>query len=209
MHLLLSVGPGQQTINLFVIYAHAGAASDENLYDQNEQLFALALEEIADAGSTPSFIMGDFQTSPMSSDTLGAAVDADLIVDLHAKWCEQQEPIPAATCVPKPTSTGTRIDLVLANLAGARASQGTTVMEDSGLPTHKPLRTFLSLGHFEGTFTQDAKAKSFLSIQERYAQILDDEGDQTEFTPKTFDQLLNLEDPLPPPAQMNPQKPAR
>ena len=176
---------------------------NHDTFTKNEELMAMVLNELALAGQTPSFMFGDFQLSPQQSGILANAQDADLLFDLHTTWCQDTGQPLEATCFPtRKKSKGRRIDLALANHAGKSAAKGTFVMPHSGLPTHRPLRTFLDLGYFESTFTSDTKAKPFNSIALRHQQLRNEdhkEGFPPNGGPKRYEDILPLEPPEPPP----------
>ena len=100
MHVIVATGSGRETINIFILYGYAGALENDIAFQNNEELFHMALEELALAGRTPSYIFGDFQLHPQQSPVLGSAQDADLIHDLHEIWCTETGQELEATCFP-------------------------------------------------------------------------------------------------------------
>ena len=125
-------------VNVIVYYGISGAASSPEAMAENERLLALVLEDAALLAGTPTLLLGDFNVPPDRSAVLGAALGGGGWVDLHHAWATLQGETPAPTAQPT-KSAGTRIDLILANAAAASALTGVRVVEDTGLPTHRPL----------------------------------------------------------------------
>ena len=110
-------------------------------------LFA-ALEELAPLGEVPILLTGDFNLESHQAPTLHAACTYGGWHDVAALFAQQGRAAPDTTCLARPGAHPRRIDYMLANTVLFSACQAFAVLQDTGLPTHKPLSVLLSLEAF-------------------------------------------------------------
>ena len=181
LHALVGTGRGREVVNVIVYYGISGAANSPEAMAENERLLALVLEDAALLAGTPTLLLGDFNVPPDRSAVLGAALGGGGWVDLHHAWATLQGETPAATCFAQPTkSAGTRIDLILANAAAAPALTGVRVVEETGLPTHRPLMAGLEWEAFTGRVWRDRKPAAFAPREDAAPASRDPKAEKAE-----------------------------
>ena len=97
-----------------------------------------ALEELAPLGEVPILLTGDFNLESHQAPTLHAACTYGGWHDVAALFAQQGRTAPDTTCLARPGAHPRRIDYMLANTVLFSACQDFAVLQDTGLPTHKP-----------------------------------------------------------------------
>ena len=89
MQTWIPTGLGVRGLHVFNAYGHVGAgAKNQHAYALNENLMSSILQEVAVLGDVPALIVGDLQTCPVESATLGHAVQSGQVFDLGALFTD-------------------------------------------------------------------------------------------------------------------------
>ena len=102
----------------------------------NEKLLGDLFEYVATLGDTPVLLVGDFQTNPADSHTLGSMLQTGTWHDLggiftDAEWTFQKD---------SEGKIRTRIDLAICNSVMLPHVRDVQILRDTGLPGHCPLQ---------------------------------------------------------------------
>ena len=127
-------------LHLVGVYGHPNSATCREQAAKKEPLLQEAMQMVARLGGAPAILAGDLNTTVEASPCLLESTRFHGITDLA---CVCGEPQP--TCFQQVKSQGTRIDHALANPAAASLMRSFDVMQDTGLPTHRPLQVRLSV----------------------------------------------------------------
>ena len=141
-HAQVAYGSGGRNISVFSFY---GVCADS---DRTEQLLTGIFEEAASLGDIPVFIAGDFNVEANESLAIRAAISSGKWVDAADTYAQQLGKAAENTCYTS-TSSGRRIDLVLANHVAAPAISKVVVWKESCLPVHRPVVLTLDLTRYE------------------------------------------------------------
>ena len=141
-HATLPWGTGRSFLHVASLYA---PVDDAQAADAS--IFA-ALTELAALGEVPILLTGDFNLEAHLSPTLAAACTNGGWHDVAELFARQSGTPAAPTCTARPGAEPRRLDFMLANTVMMSACQAFTILEDTGLPTHKPLSLLLSLQAF-------------------------------------------------------------
>jgi hypothetical protein len=131
------------------VYGYTGSGKpDEDR--RNDDLLREVLAVASTLGDVPIVVAGDFNIKPDHSATLLAAYSTGKWHDVAASVAAAAGVAPEATCFSRADrgSCGNRIDYVLANSVAFTAVENLTLVQDTGVPTHLPLRLVLSLQPF-------------------------------------------------------------
>ena len=145
-HATIPYGSGRHLLHLMSVYGYTGSGKpDENR--RNDDLLRDVLAVASTLGDVPIVVAGDFNTQPDHSAILLAAYATGKWHDVAASVAAAAGVTPAATCYNRSdrSNGGTRIDYVLANSVAFTAVENLTLVQDSGVPTHLPLRLVLNL----------------------------------------------------------------
>ena len=125
------------------IYGHTNSENQPEQRAKNEELLTHALRYIAALGQVPVVLCTDLNTTPEASAQLQAALNKGQLWDTGALVAQAQGRVPEPTCFAHETSKGTRRDYIFTNAQSTHLVKGCEVLQDSGIPTHKPvLATF-------------------------------------------------------------------
>ena len=133
----IPTGVGTRGFYVLNIYGFVGAgAKNPKALSLNEDFLSNVIDEIATLGDVPVIAVGDFQTCPAKSRALGQAVASNFLFDLGAlfaasEWTYQQG---------NNTNMRTRIDLALCNNTFLPYVKSVSILRDTGLPGHCPLK---------------------------------------------------------------------
>ena len=123
-------------------------APEDDARAANAALFA-AIVELAAIGEVPILLAGDFNLEPQNSPKLHAACTNGGWHDIADLFARQNGAPVASSCTARPGAHPRRIDYMLANTVMFGACTEFSVLENTGLPTHKPLSVLLSLDALE------------------------------------------------------------
>ena len=158
LHAVVAYGSGKHAFHVFVFYGFSGAYSNPALRDSTEELLRSAFEVAHQYRNLPVVFLSDLNMVPSDSDSCrhaclkGGWVDAAAALD-HL----------APTHFPS-KGTARRLDVVLLNSTAAVSLQKYSVLEDSGLPSHRPVRVSLNLKAFQALFSQLVRPLSFRDL---------------------------------------------
>ena len=141
-HATLPWGCGASFLHVASLYAPVNDAKAADA-----ALFA-ALTELAALGEVPIILAGDFNLEIFQSPTLSAACTNGGWHDLADLFAKRDGAPAAPTCAVRPGTRPRRIDYMLANTVMLSACMDFSLLDDTGLPTHKPLSVLLSLEAF-------------------------------------------------------------
>lgn len=167
-------GIGRRGFYIFNIYGYVGAGSrNPTAMKDNEELLQQVFEHAATFGEVPILLIGDFQTNPLESKILGTLIANKSFFDLGAlltgsDWTFQKG---------DDTNIRTRIDLALCNQIMLPFLKNLEVVQDSGIPAHRPLKISLAFSKFlDAKFVyRSPKAVSLPVHCPRYIENLDSE----------------------------------
>ena len=94
-------------------------------------------------GHVPILILGDFNVNPDKSATIQNAMATRGWHDVAVRFADVTGGAAQATCFKSPA--GTRIDAVICNTCATMVVRDFKVIEDSGLPTQKPIQVSLDV----------------------------------------------------------------
>eukprot|EP00660_Eupelagonema_oceanica_P019513 gene19513-biopygen42552 len=149
VHCIFGLGDGAQALHVMSVYGHCGAREHGKEHELNEQLLADVLEAAAEMGNVPMLIMGDLNTTLEESATLREALVTGAWEDLALAQAEAVAAEPESTCFPDNTDKTSRIDIVLGNAAALAATRGVSVLKDTGLWMHRPVRVELDMAVYK------------------------------------------------------------
>ena len=134
-------GVGRRGFYVYNIYGFVGAGPKcLTAFEKNEQLLHEVFSHAATLGNSPILFIGDFQTSPDHSPTLGTLLHSGTYHDLGAIWTNS-----AWTYQRGADSTiQTRIDLAVCNSEMLPHIKLVEVLDGTGLPSHRPIRVQFS-----------------------------------------------------------------
>eukprot|EP00663_Eupelagonemidae_sp_cell21sb_P002558 gene2558-6142_t len=147
-HAAVGYASGGRSMHIFSVYGHTTAEKNAEARAKNEALLQDVLEAAAELGSVPVFLVGDINIHPNSSEVLAAAMRDGGWQDLAATTAAMHGESPLPTCFPQRSSEGTRIDVILGNAVAGAAVQQVRLLEDTGIPTHRPLVAQVSLARY-------------------------------------------------------------
>ena len=133
---------GRRGFYVFNLYGFVGASSrNPRALAKNEELLLDVSQTIASLGAVPILWVGDFQTSPEQSPTLGSLVQSGLLIDLGANYTN------SAWTFQKGNNTNirARIDLAMCNKEFSPFVSSMDIVRDSGFPGHCPLQIRLNI----------------------------------------------------------------
>ena len=145
-HATVPYGSGRHLLHLMSVYGYTGSSQPDEVR-RNDDLLRDVLVVASALGDVPIVVAGDFNIKPDHSATLLAAYATGKWHDVAASVAAAAGVAPGATCFSRADrgSSGSRIDYVLANSVAFPAVENLTLVQDTGLPTHLPLRLLLNL----------------------------------------------------------------
>ena len=171
-------------------YGIVGASSDNRKKALNEHIINMAITKMIKAGEEPYLLCGDFNTDPEDSDTISAAIEAGLIIDVGHEWAprvadeedeerRRKRPDPTFSCEePDPSMEGkgvTRIDLAFANPTAAAAVAGYFSRWDLVQERHVPQEVVLDLDTLDQEDIVQRTNGNVLDITEESKEAAQDE----------------------------------
>ena len=138
MHCVLHTEAG--AVHIFALYGFTNSCSDREQRQKNEELLRETFHWAAELGNVRILIGGDLNTTVEASTILSCALASGRYEDfaqLQAMALGQERPEP--TCFQQGSSVGSRIDYIIANNILAPSFQGLKRLDDTGIPTHRPL----------------------------------------------------------------------
>lgn len=139
-HTMVAYGSGRTVLHVMSVYGYVG----EEL--KTEELLTKVFEVAAGLGKVPILIVGDLNITSTLSHAIQAAVETKKWSDVAEVWATAKQEEPQPTClVARPNCPGTRIDYVLANEVALQGLRNFSLVLDSGICTHRPLRVELDL----------------------------------------------------------------
>ena len=140
-HTWIPAGCGLRGFHLFNVYGYVGAGKkNPHAFQQNEDLLQQFFQSVALLGNVPWLIVGDFQTNPSESPTLGSMCSNNFAYDLgelftDSTWTFQKG---------DNENIRTRIDLAICNDVMLHHVVDVEILRDSNLPGHCPIQIQLS-----------------------------------------------------------------
>ena len=137
MHTWVPAGCGRRGFHIFNIYGHVGAGKKNPVaFQKNAAFLQQVFQAAALLGEVPWIVVGDFQTNPSESPTLGTLCSNHTAHDLGAIYTD------AAWTFQKGDNSNirTRIDLAICNSAMLSHVADVTILRESNLPGHCPIQ---------------------------------------------------------------------
>ena len=123
-------------VYIFNVYGYVGAGpKNAEAYRNNENLLEEIFARAATLGDVPILVIGDFQTDPQHSKTLGTLILSGCCHDLGNLYTNNDWTFQKGS----DTSIRTLIDLAICNSVLLPFISSCSVIVDSGLPSHRPI----------------------------------------------------------------------
>eukprot|EP00973_Karenia_brevis_P018720 2566937-Karenia_brevis.AAC.1 len=145
MHVVIGIDGGRQALHIMSVWGYAGAGQKADKMEANEELLEAILAEAAELGPVPVIICGDFNIDPAKSRCLTHAVATGVWHDLAVAAAFASGSSPQATCFPRPTSAGTRIDAMICNSLVLPAVRDFKLLDEINVPTHRALHASIDV----------------------------------------------------------------
>lgn len=156
---------GNTGIMIANIYGHSGASSDDAAYRSNGTLLAAAIMRAMQFHHTPYLIMGDIHIQPHETQVVTQALRNNVVHDITEEWAPRSTGPPPTyrregVAADMDGVGTTRIDVVLANQAGAvMVTRVEYLWEDAAGFDHVPIQVTLNYKAFHYTHQTIAKSK--------------------------------------------------
>ena len=155
LHAVIAFGA---VIHVFVFYGFPGSYSNNTHRCRTEELLDQVFTEASKYRGLPVLILADLNLQPQVSDVCrraclqGGCVDAALAT---SKLDPTHYP---------PHGQPRRLDVALLNKTVADAFNGYAVLDDTGLPSHRPAQVFLSAPRFATLHCQLNRPRKFPDV---------------------------------------------
>ena len=156
MMLLMLVSP--LALHVFVFYGFPGAWSNSTLRSRTEALLEDVFHETSKYRDLPVLILTDLNLQPHDSDNCRSAC-------LQGGWLDAA--LAASNFDPThyPShGNARRLDAVFLNKTAASAFSKYSILEDTGIPSHKPIRVVLQIPRFAALYNQLKRPRSFPAV---------------------------------------------
>eukprot|EP00973_Karenia_brevis_P095021 12425300-Karenia_brevis.AAC.1 len=97
----------------------------------------------AELGDVPIAVVGDFNLEPRDSAIFCTAFSTGRWIDAHLAFSQSRGRLPTATC--NAAADGSRIDAIICNSTLALSLFSVSVLQDTGLPTHRPVKAIFDM----------------------------------------------------------------
>ena len=158
LHAVIAFGTGRQVIHVFVFYGFPGSYSNSTHRCRTEELLDEVFTEASKYRDLPALILADLNLQPQDSDVCRRAC-------LQGGWVDAA--LAASKLDPThypPHGQPRRLDVALLNKTAADAFNGYAVLDDTGLPSHRPAQVVLSTPRFATLHCQLNRPRKFPDV---------------------------------------------
>ena len=169
LHVIVAYGSARRAIHVVVAYGFAGTYShNTDAQTLNEAFLSDVFEEASSRMDLPCIILADFNRQPQDSCACHQACHRGGWVDSALAGCDL-----SPTHFP-PHGLPRRLDAVFLNKTAAVSFKSYSVLDDTGLPSHRPVQVCLSLPALQLTHLQLCRPRSFPA--EAFASITESQS---------------------------------